>query len=586
LKTKYLLFVFSLIEVLFLGIVSLNWSGHQDLWILQGIFLPTLIYISAFVIIALKIDNNKILVFLSAAFLITLNAIPDIKYQFFLGTFDSAAHYGFANQILTTGFVSTTGFYSSQYADFPGMHILLSAVSLVLGISLVESVKILTSIIYGVIPFLFYFVSNGILDKKLQKYLIISSGLPVTYMSYILGGVEFATPFFLAFLCIFLKNNLHRFNKTYSIVLLIVFVGILFSHAVTSISLILLTGLMLILLFPLKFLRRTYSYFGYIFSTLGILALISIILIAWFDLKATSIFDLFKSIAQSYFSPTVENTVVPSTFFKVPLLDQLRILILYHARDAMVFVFSLVGLFALFREFLPRNRYLFKNLFIPLLCLMLATLLLLGFDFITGRSEYLRFLVYILSLSPFLIGLSLWSIDRFSEKIAKSNWKRLIFLFAVIFSIIAISLVQIYPYQPLMPSANVISKTYPTSEYLFDVSDVNTIYQVSMINFADKYSPTDLRITSDLSTSWQIAGFASENFSNHQIGFGYSPFLTNLTAIGLNWDICLTHYDGKAGPLNEYIGNRTRSAIDEFRVNSGDAVYDNGESFIINREFG
>lgn len=572
-------------ETLFLGFVGLNSRGYQDLWILQDIWIPTIAYIATFVIIALKINDNKALVFLCAAFLVTLNAIPNLKYQFFVGTFDSAAHYGFANQILLTGHVSTTAFYSSQYADFPGMHIILSSISLILGINLVDAVKLLTSIIYCSIPFLFYFVSNKIEDKKLQKYIIISSGLPVTAMSYVLGGAEFATPFLIAFVCLFLRRNFsHPIDQKYTVVLLLVFLGLLFSHAVTSLSLVLFLGLTLIILFFLGLLKHSSFCFAYVIDIFGIFCIISVMLFAWFYLQATSIFQFLTTIFESYIKPNIGTTPVPSTFFGVPLFDKFRILLLYYARDAVVSILSFVGIFVLLKYFLPSHRNLVRKLFLPLVCFIGAILLLLGFDFVTGRSEYVRFIAYALALSPLLVGFSFWGIDKRFSRGLRIRHVKSILVFIIIFSTLCISIVQIFPYQPLMPKANVLSKALPANEFLFDVQEINTIYQVSMISFASNFSPNNLNVTSDLSTRWQIAGFASEDFSNQDRP--YSPLQTNLTSIGVNWNICLMHYDGKAGPLNEFIGNRTKSVVDEFRETSGDTIYDNGESFIVFHEPG
>jgi hypothetical protein len=581
LNTKKLLLIFSVVEVLFFLSVLSNLRGYQDLWLLQDIYIPTIAYVITFIIVSLNLDDNRALVFVCAAFLITLNVIPAIKYQFFVGTFDSAAHYGFANQILQTGHVSTTAFYSDQYADFPGMHLFLSFISLILGINLVGAVKLLTSIIYGSIPFFFYFVSNRIHDKRLQKYIIISSGLPVTAMSYNLGGAEFATPIFVAFLCVLLRrNSTNPKNKSYTAVLVLLFVGLLFSHAVTSLSLTLFLGLMLFILILFGLLKRSRFCYTYFINTIGLFIIMASMLIAWFSLKANSIFDLFVTVFQSYLSSKVDAAAaVPSTFFRMPLVNQISVLTLYHARDAVVLLLSILGVIILFKVLLSKNRHLSRNLFFPLLCLLTAILLLLGFDYVTGRTEYVRFIYYALALSPFLMGLSFLGLEKYLNKIVHLKFVRLILLFAILFSVLSISIIQVFPYQPLMPTANVVSKTLPSDEYLFDVGDINTIYQVDMINFASNHSPGSLRVTSDLSTMWQIAGFASENFSNQHVG--YSPLQTNLTNVGVKWDIFLTHYDGKAGSLNEFIENRTRTVLDEIKQNSGSVIYDNGESFII-----
>lgn len=581
-KAKYLLLIFGIINIVFLCIVSLNRRGYSDTWILQDIFLPTIIYILAFVIVAVNTDDNRILVFVCAAFLMTLNAIPNLKYELFQGTFDSVAHYGFANQILSTGFVQNYGFYASTYFDFPGMHIFLSAISLVLGIDLVTTMGLITSVIYGIIPFLFYFATNGVFDKKIQKYIIISSGLPTTLMSFALSGSTFGILFFIAFFCVFLKRNLCNINdKAYTLVLLVLAFGLLFTHATTIISLVLLLALMLILMKTLAFVRKNHSVSSYVRASLGVFVVISVSLMAWLDLKAGSIFQFFVQVAQSYLVRNVVNAPVPSTFFEIPLIDKLKILAMIYARTAVFLVLMVAGLLVLLKKRPFRNSHLSEKLYLPLICLLGGMLLFAGFDSLTGRTEYIRFVYYALALSPFLVGLFLWSTDQHFRNIRKKTWIKSFILFAVIFSIISISLIQTFPFQPMTPTANDISKNLPANEYIFDFSEVNTMYQVDMIHFAGKFSPADAIVASDIVTRWQIAGFANSAFYNRTLWD--SPLDTNLTALGSKWDICLLHYDGRSGPLNEYVANRTRAAVDEFRTTAGSTVYDNGESFIICR---
>jgi hypothetical protein len=577
---KYLLLIFGVINIVFVFDVLLNRRGYQDTWILQDIFLPTIIYILAFVFVAVKIDDNRILVFVCAAFLMTLNAIPNLKYDLFQGTFDAAAHYGFANQILSTGFVQNYGLYASTYYDFPGMHIFLSAVSLVLGVNLVTTMSLVTSVIYGPIPFLFYFVTNGVFDKKIQKYVIISSGLPATLMSYSLSGSTFGIILLVALVCVFLKRNLTNYNgKAYTVVLLLLGFGLLFTHAVSIVSLVAFLALMLILIEIFAFVMKNHSSTSFVRASLGIFAIISVSLLAWLDLKANSVFQLLVQIGQSYLVRNVIKTPAPSTFFQMPLIDELTFLVMYYASIAVFSVLMVAGLLVLVKKRPFRNSRLREQLYLPLICFLGGILIFAGFDSLTGRTEYIRFVYYALALSPLLVGLFLWFLDQHFKNVHKKTWIKSLILFAVIFSIISISLISIFPYQPMTPTANDISKSLPANEYIFDFREVNTIYQLDEVHFAEEFSPANAIIACDRVTRWQIAGFANVTFYDQTLW--YSPLDTNLTSLGLKWDICLLHYDGKAGPLNEYVANRTRAAVDEFRNTAGDTVYDNGQSFII-----
>lgn len=582
LKFKYLLLVFGIANIVYLFFVGLNQRDYQDSWILQDIFVPTILYVLTFVVVAVKSNDNRLLVFVCSAFIITLNAIPNLKYTLFQNVFDTAAHYGFASQILSTGFVPTTGLISLQYSSFPGMHIFLTTVSSVFGINMVLSVKFVSSVIYGILPFLFYFATNIILDKRIQKYVILCSALPVTIQPLELVGSTFAIPFFVAFFCILFRITVPSISdRKLALLSVIIGVGLLFSHAATITTLVLFLPVAFLLLKIYDFLRKETLNSYFLRTSAVIWAIISLSWLAWLIIKAPDLFSFFIQTAKSYILELTAGTSVPPAFFGVPFLDKLRFLALHNGSDILFFTLALAGLAILLKTPSLRNRNLLKKSYPLLLSLSVVLLSVVGFDLITGRNEYPRFLYDALALSPLLVGLLFWAIDERFRTIMKRTWFRKVVLIAVVFSITLISFIQMFPYQPWVPTANVLSNDLPASEYIFDFQKVNTIYQVDMIHFADKYSSNETYFVSDRATLWQIVAFASPSFQNRQIW--PSPLEFNLTELGIKWDLCLLHYDGKAGSLNEPVQNRTRQVVDEFRTTSGNTIYDNGESFIMSR---
>jgi hypothetical protein len=334
---------------------------------------------------------------------------------------------------------------------------------------------------------------------------------------------------------------------------------------------------MLILLLVFGLVQKNVPGFSYVRASLGILGVIALSLMAWLALKAASIFKFFIELGQSYVAGKVGETSLPSTFFRIPLIDKLKVFVLSSGRDAIFFALMVFGLLFLLKKLSPNNRYM-TRFYVPLICFLGSILLFFGLDFATGDTNYPRFIYNALSLSPFLVGIFLWGIDKHFRNVRRKTLKSFV-LFSIIFCSVLISLISIFPYQPLTPRANDMSKNLPANEYIFDFRSVNTIYQVDMIHFAEIFTPSNASVASDVVTRRQITGFADIAFYNQTLW--NSPLDTNLTALGQDWNICLLHYDGRAGPLNEPVANRTKAVLDEFRANNGDTVYDNGESFIL-----
>jgi hypothetical protein len=152
-------------------------------------------------------------------------------------------------------------------------------------------------------------------------------------------------------------------------------------------------------------------------------------------------------------------------------------------------------------------------------------------------------------------------------------------------------MMQVFPYQPLSPSANDMSSTLPKSEPILDYRMVNTMYQVYMIGFANRFSPNNATILADTVTKWQAWAFSNSSFYDRILW--NSPLaisagvvtLSSLSTADLanlkNFKVILLHYDGIAGPLSENARLRTTAIIDQAKNSWGNVVYDNGQSFII-----
>ena len=570
-----ILLVYAAIAAAFIVEDLLNQRGYQDSWILQDIFVPTILYILTFSVTVVLLDNNKLVALVCASFVIVLNAIPNLKYEFFYGTFDSVAHYGYIGNLVSLGHVPSTGFYAPSYQDFPGMHIFIGSLSIISGLSLNVTMKLVTSTIMGIVPLMTYFATNRVFEPGIQRFIIVASGLP-TFMSYSLSGTTFGVALYFCIICVILRSLLTDNKRQHAIVLLILVFGLLFSHAITTLYLI---SFLVIAVLLLKFLsiRKKWvlkSYRNARVLVMGILMIFIVSFVARLTFGSGNVLETFTYAGESLLTGPGSG-IVPGTFFKVPFSAKVVFLALTYTMDAVIALMGCIGVIVLFVKLRHKNRNLYEKFYMFLLCFGGAILALLAFQFLSGFSgiEYGRLIIYAIVLSPFLVGLFLWYLGHYFGRYRLGS--ALVVL--VLFSCISISLIQIFPYQPMAPRANVLSPDLPANEYIFDYRSVNTVYQEKMILFAESFSSNNAIVASDTVTRWQINGFSNDTFASRVI------YASPLMVQNLGWDLFLLHYDGKAGPLIEPVENRTSERLTELKNSLGNVVYDNGESFIIAR---
>jgi len=139
--------------------------------------------------------------------------------------------------------------------------------------------------------------------------------------------------------------------------------------------------------------------------------------------------------------------------------------------------------------------------------------------------------------------------------------------------------IQLYGYQPLMPSASSISKDLPMDEPIGYRVWVNSAYQRNMITHTEKYVPQDTLIACDAVTRNQIIGLTNHNFSSNHIAW-YYPL--DKTVPERNYNYFLIHRPGKSGAFNEKAEIRTGFLITESLYKSTyNILYNNGESYML-----
>jgi len=306
---------------------------------------------------------------------------------------------------------------------------------------------------------------------------------------------------------------------------------------------------------------------------------LGVLLAAWWEFRATFYFNSFAGILESLFLGRKMAVPIPSRFFEIPLFERLKVIALLHLNGIVIALVSFVGL-CVFIVMLRRKdlEVKAKNFYLQLILFLSIILAAVFFQFVVGYvgTGYKRYLNYALVLRPFLAGLALLYLDKYlAINIRNGIVKNLAFT-CILFMLFSLCLVEVFPYQPFVPRANVVSKDLPEDIYLLDFRAVNTIYQRDMILFAENFSSSDARIASDITTRFQIYGFAGPSFSSRNIW--YSP----LENPNLKWDLFLLHTNEKAAPFNEKAEYHTTEIINGFRE-AGNTIYDNGMSIILER---
>lgn len=580
-RDNFLLVFYIAVAMIFFYVISLNQRNYQDVWILDGIAVPTAIFVCFSIVVEMLIQENKKLVIFAACFLFAMSLIPALKYQLFTGCFDSPGHFRFTNEIVSLGNVPETEFYSESYGGNPGMHILMSCVSIVSGISVNDVFKFVIPAVLSTVPLLIYFITKDLSSDTIQRYTIIASGFPVI-TAYVVFGTNLAMIPYLLLVAIFLRRILiKRYQSEFWLLFVILSLGLIISHGVTALfAAFLLMGAPLIL----KCLEMTRTKTSMLLSRFPASTSIAppllyvVLLAAWWT--NISIFNLETLAGYVWMLFTGETAIalIPVRFYQIPLFAQLQVLTVFHLGDFVMGALSLFGLFILHRKF---RRKEFSNE-TQSIYLLLTILLGIGVSFLSfqfasgfGALQYSRLVAYVMPLCVPLAGLTLWQLKGFlghiSSKVVR-NMAFALFLFVLIF----MCLIQFFPYQPLIPKADVLSKDLPENEYIIDLGRINTVYQKEMISFAERHS-SNARITSDKVTMAQMYGFSNHSFFSRHTW--HSPLIPNQDK-DLLWDLFLLH-TSKAGPFQEKVEYRTNEKIENHRFKAGNTIYDNGESFII-----
>lgn len=244
--TKLLLAV--AITILIVSTV-LSSRDYQDSWVLEGLEIPFVFFVITYVAAFFSEKKTRWMITLAIVGRFVFLIIPNLKYVWFQGTaIDQQRQYALANNVISSGHISTISTFAEPYISSPLMHISFSTFSLVLNVPLADSMKYLPVLWSPIIPLLTFIIVEKfdfLKGKSVLKYALFFSSIPFTMEQYIvtgtlLGGI--LAFFALTSLALILKKH----DRRYWVVYVIFILAIVAAHTVTSI--VLSTALLVILL--------------------------------------------------------------------------------------------------------------------------------------------------------------------------------------------------------------------------------------------------------------------------------------------------------------------------------------------------
>ena len=499
-KMKLLFSCFFAIMILLIINVFLDIKDFNDEWILAGsLHVYFLLFVLAYCVLVGFSSSLKSVTIATSVFLVVLNLIPNLKYVFIYGYHDPIGHHGFIQEMINSGHVPRIGVYSNYYGPAPGLHIFISALSQITGLNVSTSMKIFLVVFPSILPVAVYFVARRLnIPNGLAKMMVVCTSItaPITY--YFSGPSASYYLYVLFIYCFLLFVCLEKSRRSNFLIALLFGGTIIICHSMTSFFLslclpaVLLTLMFMRMMGPYKTIRwRTPAFLG---TTIVVMSLAHFIFVAYLNFR--TIFLSIESFvaALSAARPPVAFSYY-SAFYELNLLEKVEVLAVQVSRDAVSLFLTILAPLAIFRLKLKNEklRKFYRVLIVPLILaisLFLASLLLFAFS--------VRGLYYLAPYSPFLAGATLFYIMPSKDLHFKHTIQTI-----AIFSLICVTLLQVYPFQPLIPK---ISTNYG-NYYVLDLRQVNTVYDRSLISFINTYD-LGLNIATDYLTWWQIGGLA------------------------------------------------------------------------------
>ncbi|MFX0125132.1 MAG: hypothetical protein ACFFAE_15985 [Candidatus Hodarchaeota archaeon] len=545
---------------------------YQDSWVLEGLEIPFTVFVITYAITFFLEKRIKHVVALATLFNVVLMLVAVLKYNWFLGVnIDQQIQYRLAEDVYSNGYFSTQyPGVGEIYSATPLTHLSFAVFSIALNIPLVFSIKFVPVLWSSMYPLLTYTIMKNLSFSKrrtLVKYALLISSLPMgTRAAYIVTGGLLGTLLIFLILCQTVIL-LQRKNRRHWALLIFFVFALTIAHSTSSLIIMMLLSTIW-LLQKISARTRIKSYF----RTPTIFLIIAVSA-TWLIFSAPAVLDEIKSAANYMFilnGKYQARGFIPYRFFTLVhanFFEAAKSVIVYNGGDALFLLLTTAGMI-----FVLKTRNQSKNntmKFLFFLNVVSFLFLAIGVLLRIGGFYYTRLLNFARILFPIFSGIFILHITK------DRRWTSVI-----IFSLITLFVTpQFYGCQPLIPSANTILENLTADEPIVYVVNVNSIYQISMINYASKH--INGSIACDQVTTNQIMGLTRSNFSRLLTRYYPLSKLLDENITEIEYDYFLIHLPGKAGAFQEKAEIRTKSLILGVINNStNNLVYSNGESYI------
>lgn len=561
-KSNLLKSAFFVAVILLLGNAYVMHRDYQDSWILEGLEIPFMMFVTIYLFAFFSEKKVPWMVALAVIGRSVFLLVPNLKYVWFQGTaIDQHSQYALAKQVYSEGYITTQErpFNVLVYSRTPLFHLTFAMFSVVLNVSVLDSFKYVPILMSSMYPLLTYImIKNSSLQNRntVLKYAIFFSSIPISVTNYVVTGSQFGV--LLSFLVLSSLVMLLQ-KKRRGCLLIFVFLTFVLATSHTASSVLLTAFLFAIAAIPRIPYLRLKSFFNFQTALMP-----TIICVEWLTVRATPALIAILSIL-FIGVPAGQGTpggFIPPRFFelvRVDLLEAIKAALVYDGGDLLILLLTVWGLMILLRM---RRNIDHTSRFLLFVCGLMLLFIPLGLLLKVGGFRILH-----LASPLFPVFCAVFIIRTVRQK----TWIRAL----VVFSLAVLATLQLYACQPLIPSANVLSKDLPTNEPIVYVNHVNSIYQRQMINFAESY--VDGRISCDGLTENQITGLTRLDFSVAHLT-RYYPLDKNQPV--RTYDCFLIHLPGISGVFAEQVEMRTRVLLIETMYNSS-IVYTNGESYVL-----
>lgn len=561
--------------------------GYQDSWILEGIWIPLLLTFVCYLATFYQ-TSSLVYVAMGTSIMVFVGyAAPGLKYsEIYSSTIDASVHYSMIRTLTTTGLPDP-----NAYEFTPGMHILIAAFSQMSGYSPIFWSKVLPGFIGSLAPLGIYeLCRQANLPISLSKIVIAVSGVSLSLL-YVPNGTTFAVAIVSSLFTTMIIREIALYRPepshaiSYGILILLMLMTLILWHAISS---ILIPAALVVSGISALALWRFFAAFGNQFSRLRISAISLIttgiiglyMLALYWSMVAEPLWDYLllnvRLFAEALTATEIDpsETLVPQRASEIPLWALFRVFMFMHARDGTMLLLAFLGIGFSFESIWRKRqeeRPFLWLLFFCIVLLMSFSLIFVG-TFVSGFSKhgYQRFMRYMIVASPVVAGYGLWrilGIFNIRRRYATSS----ILATAGVAALYLVASIQLYPYQPATPTAEIVGGD-ATTPILWQ-HQVNTDYQQRVLEFSLEKLDPSLNFYSDYVTYHQSGLFlgleAKEEIS-------YRKWTREQPAY------VILHEPGKAGSYAEQAEYRSQNEIEKLREIDGvTTIYDNGGSFML-----